>query len=640
MTGEAPARSTLLLVYHLGTPQAAAVRRALERGGQVACVSIDPEAASRLEGDVRVLPPGALPAFEEAAQVEGSFDLTELAVGRLLGRRPALGRRLARLAGSDDELYRYLCRSLLRDVGGLFALLQLVAAQASRAGGRVVVDRHWPNGADLAFLAGLAGGLDLPPELADALERTVFEATASPVALRLRTALRALRQAADLWAEWVRRIRVGVRRPPKRPLLIRTYATDWGLDRGGQRRLRNLDFVVDGETIRADEVAILAEENVPGERDADLEARGYAVLRRSRTTVGPARFAAGVLPRLVSATASLLRLAAVEPWWRQPVGVLLSEALLWREIARTVRPRAMLVVNDIHPSGAARTLALRSHGCRTVIYEYASSWAFDARGWVPDFVYGFTIADALVTWGPLHTEIFRQHRGAIGAYWEVGCLWSEHARLIRDEPSYGDPYREELERAYGISPGQFAHVIGVFDTSLAPLLLRPPDLVAFYAGVAALARRLPRVLFLCKPKRQLDAVLAGVEGWSGTESALGAAPNVVVLDSHFETAAAIGLSDLSINACYTSPAVETIGAGRAAVYYDPTDRFPDAFFRAIPDFVATSEEELARLVDRQLAASEEARAGDLRSRFEGLEGHFDGLAITRLRARLRAVLDE
>ncbi|MGH3051252.1 MAG: hypothetical protein ACRDLK_13935, partial [Gaiellaceae bacterium] len=99
------------------------------------------------------------------------------------------------------------------------------------------------------------------------------------------------------------------------------------------------------------------------------------------------------------------------------------------------------------------------------------------------------------------------------------------------------------------------------------------------------------------------------------------------------------LCDLSVNACFTSPAVETIGAGRPTLYYDPTGLFPESFFRRIPGLVATSEEELGDRIEELLALDEEARAADVRARFSELEGRFDGLAITRMRDRLREALD-
>ncbi|HET7568261.1 MAG TPA: hypothetical protein VFJ91_09740 [Gaiellaceae bacterium] len=632
--GAAP-RRTALLVRRLDAAGSAAARRALADGWDVVALEGD-EPGDR----VTVLRPGALPGFEDGAFVAGCFDLVELGVEELLRRRPRVGAALVRLAGSAD-VDRYLCRALLRETGTLLGIALLVASPALAGYDRVVVEQHWPNGPDFAFLTRVARERrpPLPDDVADALARLEFQTEQAPAPLRaLRSAVHAARELAALWRETLALVRPRGRALPRRPLLVRSYGEDWGLDRGGQPRLRNLDFAVDGETLAPAEVAVWLEDGVPADRRERLAERGYAVLSRADVAVGPAGALVRLLPGLLAASALFARLAGAERWWHEPVRHFVARTLLWREVARGARPRVFLALNDIHPTGVARTLALRRAGCLTVEYEFSSHWLTDERGWIPDYVYGFTVVDAMVSWGPLHSDHFRNHRGAFGEFWEVGCLWSEHARLVRDDAGLRGRYRAAIERSLGFPLAGFDAVVGVFDTSTASFFGHD-DMAAFYAGVAAVARRLPRVLFLCKPKRPPETVFANARAGRELEAELAAAPNVAFLDQYFETAAAVAFSDLSINACFTSPAVETIGAGRPALYYDPTGLFPDSFFRRVPGLVATSEDELARRVQELLAAGDAEREADLRTRFAALEGHFDGRAITRLRERLRAALD-
>ena len=578
-------------------------------------------------------PQSGLLAFEEAVQVEGGFDLAELTAAELLHDRPGLARGLAHYA-AVREIDRYLCRWLLRDVGDLSALVQL-AAEPELAGREVAVERGWPADPVVTRIARIARQhRTLPPALDAALRRLDLGALEPGLRERARTAVRVLRALAGLWAEWLGRLRPHGTAHVSRPLMLRTYATDWGIDTGGSERLRNVDFVVGGP-IPAAEVAFWAEEGVPSERIRALASRGYHVVEARAIRVGPAGFLTRVLPGLLRATPLFVRLALAEGWWLTPVRTLIADVLLWREIAHDVSPRAFLLYNDVHPAGMARTLALRRNGVSVVQYEHANSWAFDEHGWVPDFINAFSVVDAVATWGPAHTEAFRAHRGVIGDVWELGCLWSEHARRVRDEPELRDVFRAKIEEAHGASFGGYEHVVGVFDTSVAPLLLRREDMVAFYEGVVELARRLPHALFLVKPKRPLAELLAG----EGVVAEIAEVPNLAVVGELFETAAVVGLCNLSVNACYTSPAVETIGAGRPALHFDPTNRFPEAFLRGIPRFVATGVDELAELVAECLFANPAESAEDLRQRFSRLEGRFDGLAITRLRNRLRELLD-
>lgn len=629
------------LIYHLGPRRERAAQQALASGAEVVCAVADPEVVARLGDGVHVLPVGAVPGFEDGVEDRGALDWAAAAAEELARRRPRLVRQLAAIAGVED-LHHYLARSALRDVGSLLGLAMFVASPELERYDVVELDEQWPRGDDFAFFVDVARerGIELRPSLAAALDRIVFRAAGRARERRAKTAARALSSAGILWGGWLRRLHVAPPALPRRPLLLRTYVEDWGLDRGGQRRLRNLDFVVDGETLRPDEVAVWAEADVPRERDALLADRGYAVLRGEHVRVGPVGFLTRVLPRLCSAAVLAVRLATAERWWQEPSLTLLSQSLLWDEVARAVRPRAFVFYNDIHPSGVARTFALRRAGCPSVQYEYSSGWALDARGgWVPDFVYAFNVVDAMVTWGPMHTEHLLAHRGAIGACWETGCLWSEHARLVREEPDVRRRYLDELRRVHAVELRRDQRVVAVFDTSAAPRLLGHDDLVAFYEGVVALARELPDALVLCKPKRPLDRVFAGGRGGPAVRAGLETAPNVVLLDELFESGAVIGLCDVSVCACYTSPAIETIGAGRPSLYFDPTRKLPEGSLpRRIPGFVAAGADELVASVTTLLGQDERQREADLRDRFSQLEGHFDGLAITRFRQRLRETI--
>lgn len=634
---------TLHLFYHLGRRQARAARRALAIGADVACLTVDPELAETFAGRVRVLTPALMPQFEDVVSDEVPFDLVERFVDELLRRRPGLARRLEAYAGREQG-YRYLCRWGLRTVGNLLALADLVSSEPLAAYECVEIDRCWPDSPTFAAIAPLA--------LADsslvavrrrvALERIVFAAAAAgTVDERAKAALRAAQEVARLWADWLRRLRLRNAPRMERPLVIRHYGEDWGLNRGGQERLRDFDFIVDGERIRPDDVAILSEESVPAEHDRELIARGYAVLRRSTLTVGPAPFVTGVFPRLVEATRMLTQVAAAEGWWRLPVVSLLAESLVWEELGRRTRPRVFVAYNDLHPSGAARMMALRHHGCTTVAYQHSSSWRGHEEGWILSYPDAFSVVDVMVTWGPLHSECIRNHRASIGECWEVGCLWSEHARIVREDAAeIGARYRRLLADEYRLDLGAYEAVVGVFDTSTAPPISYPSDIVAFYAGIADIAARLPRVLFLCKPKRPVEDLFASVPGALDVERRARALPNVVFLDELFETAAVIGFSAVTISAFQTSTGIETIGSGTPALHYDPTDRFPRTFLRRVPGFVATSPGELESLVRPLLTLDgRQEWAATLHERFGGLEGHFDGRAITRLRERLRAAMD-
>ena len=305
-----PATGRALLTHHLGPRQAAEAREALAAGSAVVCLTADPAVRARLGDSVEVLGTAALPGFEDGAAVDVSFDLVDAAVDELLRRDPALGRRLERLTGSTD-VDRYLRRWMLREAGDLLALLILLASPRLDGYERVTLERTWPHGLDFAFLAEVARTLPLEPAHRDALARLDVPLTPTRSAqTRAATAIHAVRELGRVWTWWLRRLRFVERTLPERPLMIRSYGQDWGLDHAVSRRLRNLDFIVDGDVIEAADVSIWAEDDVPEELDAELLQRGYAVVRRADVVVTPAGLLRG-LPLLASATALFLRAAGV-----------------------------------------------------------------------------------------------------------------------------------------------------------------------------------------------------------------------------------------------------------------------------------------------------------------------------------------
>ena len=171
MAESASGGGVLLLVHHLGPEGADAARAALAAGREVACVSADAAVVAAL-GRVRVLPPGALAAFEEAAQIPGVFELAEQAVEELLREQPALARALARY-GEPRAIDRYLCRWCLRDASALLGLAELAASPELAGHASIEIDAGWPGASELALLARVAErrevGLAAP--LASALAR-------------------------------------------------------------------------------------------------------------------------------------------------------------------------------------------------------------------------------------------------------------------------------------------------------------------------------------------------------------------------------------------------------------------------------------------------------------------------------------
>lgn len=443
---------------------------------------------------------------------------------------------------------------------------------------------------------------------------------------------------------FLRHIRLSSQPRQHADLAIHTYATGWGVSEESpdEPRLRNVDFIVDGIHFHPGNTVFWAGPGVPGIRIQALEKRGFRVV-----SVPSLRFD----PRFVLRTV----LPALGRYLSYRIGAGLQstfEGLICKELLRTYvqtrvfaayfTPRCFLLYNDFSDTSVARTIVLRSMGCRSIFYEHTSHSLIE--GVEPDLAY--LLYDVTATWGPAMTAYFQRPPGSFGESWEVGCIWSEHARMVREDSKLQEMCKERVEAHADQPLTCYAHIIGVFDTTVNPVLFTLEDFESFMSDIAWLASEFPEVCVLYKPKYAVKYMSGQwLEKFQGTLKKFHEVHNIVMLPSFFETSVVVGLADLTISACFTSTAVESIGCGARALYHDPLDRCPPGsewggFWNRIPGLICRSREQLRARVDELLyRTSEKEYRAYLRQHFSHVEGHQDGRAITRLRKRLLAEIN-
>lgn len=442
----------------------------------------------------------------------------------------------------------------------------------------------------------------------------------------------------------LKRLRWRLRPREQFHLAIRSYLTDWGFDLGGMPRMRNVDFLVDGKDFHTGNTIFWLEDAVQEDQHkmGKLKERGYRYAFPSRLVYDRRCAWRVALPalrsyigyRLFAGTRDLFETRTCRGLWK-------SCLLAWT-FAEYFHPRYLVVYNDVGFNSTARNIALRATGCHSVFYPHSYNWAIDSTGyWRPHPWISFLYYDILASWGKLQADYYRSGGGRYGESLNLGCLWSEHAQLIQQDEGLRRKYEAELVSVASVSPNRFHRRVAVFDTSVSSML-SVHDLSGFYEGIIRLSQRLKNVLFLCRPKYPVKELFAQA-GETGDQLSkeMHSASNIVFLPDYFETAAAIGLTDLTISACFTSTTVEAIGCGKRAVYYNPTNRMPQAFWCRIPDMVCVSDEEFHERVHYLLYECDDKTYMDyLRTHFMGIEGHFDGGGITRLRQRLLDVMND
>jgi polysaccharide biosynthesis PFTS motif protein len=637
--------SRVVLYHHLTDSHLPVLQQIRSNGIDIACLTADASALNILGDSIRRLDPPGLPHPFEVVRPDELIEVMEVVFGVLSRRSPCLP-WVHRLYGSSDIDYSFKM-ALLWEISPLFSLASLISRSLLNDCASVALSSEWPGSRQWPLFLNLWKQGDFRQRLAAHLPRPICEAldrlegvdeSEQGIADAVKRYAMALYYVTGNWYQMLRRLKLRARSLPVARLILRTYATDWSINYGGHERLRNVDFVVDGKELPLEDVAIWVEPGTSEERQQVLRERGYRSIGFGSVTFGPVSFVRRALPLLFSYTALLPKLMCEDRWWSRQVANLVYYCLIWREVCHRIKPAAFLVYNDLSSLGIARNIVLRQYGCHSVFYQHACNLPIKESGdW--DLFCPYLVFDAVAVWGPDHTSLYRCRASAIRDSWEIGCLWSEHARMVKENTLLNKKYNQQLASLVKVPLDRYRRRVAVFDTSVSGML-SASDLFSFYVGILRLSQRLRDALFVCKPKYPIKELFSKAEGLDDRiRQDIEEAPNIVFLPAHFETAVAVGLTDLTISACFTSTTVEAIGCGKRAIYYNPTNRMPQAFWCRIPGMVCATDEELYHRVRHLLyECDQESYLEYLRTHCMGVEGHFDGRATTRLRHRLLDVM--
>lgn len=404
-------------------------------------------------------------------------------------------------------------------------------------------------------------------------------------------------------------------------------------DREFSNDIRGFDFLLDGTRIRHDNTLW-----VPLARLQTAQRRRLAK-KRLHLAAHPLRPSMRVLGRVVGSMFTILHSMAQAPWWMIRVAAyLVRDYWIWTSFAETYYPRRLLSYNDLSFRHIGRNIILAQHGIETWYYMDTvnasnAHLVEDAERPYRQSIWGYMLYDRCVSWNQQFSHFLSQHQQAIGAYLNLGCLWSEHVRLIR-EGTLVSTLPEQLVAA-GCSLD--LKLVAVFDSSYHEDSMG--NGIAFALGIEQLLETFPNIFVVWKekkPRAVMREIQVGALELENLYQRLGRHPRVYFTGYATCASEVIAQCDLVVSFPFTSTTVEALGARTKAIYYDPLNTYRSPYEVRIPGLVVHGFEKLCHRVEELLYQTTREDYGQYLERYvKGeLEPYLDGLALTRFREEL------
>ena len=402
--------------------------------------------------------------------------------------------------------------------------------------------------------------------------------------------------------------------------------------------IRGCDMLLDGERIRQENTLFVPVAHLSPAHRETLRAKGLHLADH------PCRPSGGVLRQVLRHEGGVVARLWGAPWWIARVAAyLVRDYGMWSSFLAAYRPEHFICYNDYSFRHIPRNLLLHRQGVRTWYYADAINTfsAFQTRDSGFSFrqtVWSYLLYDTFVSWNETFSRFLGTHPHAIGAFLNVGCLWSEHVRPLK-VGAIDSSLRGQLHRA-GWSAAQ--KLVAVFDsTYMAQSPTDYADGLAFARGIGRLLDEDPQLFVVWKEKKARTS--AGQRGrpthaLEGAYAQLARHPRCLFAAPGTCSSEAIALADLTVSFPFTSTGIEALGARVKAVYYDPQAKYRAAYYATVPGLVAHGYAALRERVCALLYATDEAAYDAYLNACikETVDPYVDGRGLTRFREALCA----
>lgn len=415
---------------------------------------------------------------------------------------------------------------------------------------------------------------------------------------------------------------------------IRIYKTDFGF----RFPYRRIDFLLDGRKIHRTNTLFCVETQISPEYRRQLQEKSYKVV--DLPTILRSVSVSFLLRVLLKDFLSL--------WLRVGKDIFLAPPFLikttlknwrtyltWKRFMEEFSMKHLVVYNDFGEQHVLRNLVLAQHQTETWYYLHSrnSDDVFAPESERDQHVFtsfSYLSYDNFVRWSRNIENYYKPH--CIRKFLDLGCLWSEHIRLINERPDF-DRIRENYKRKTKVRTHK---IMAVFDTTFGfgdGYVLQPQDMILFTEDILRLLMDVPDTLVIFKEKNIRGELEAEYPQVLAVYEKLGRHPRCYFTGWSADAAEINAVSDLSITACFSSTTLEALGARKKAIYYDPNGRLRRTYYDKFPNLVAHSYEELVALVRYYLyEISQEAFHRWIDEVIvDEVDAFADGHAITRMR---------
>jgi len=390
----------------------------------------------------------------------------------------------------------------------------------------------------------------------------------------------------------IRKIVINGEPRKKYQLAIRVYKTDLAF----YHKYRTIDFLLDGIKLNKNNSIFCIETEISDEYQAELNKRNYYSLKIPKIlhTVS-----LSFIWQILIKKVLIFWILSIKDSFFTPayfIKAVLRDVytfVSWERLLMFYEIEHYVAYNDYESSSIIRNIVLANHKVKTWYYlhsrDFGDSFMLgDKRNdfrWRQLAYFNF---ENFVTFG--NAEFFlKKHPNHVKRFWSLGCLWSEHVRLISK-----DKVLEDLNIPRQDPDTHRGGIVGVFNTDFGENVpLKLLDLASFIDGILSLLEKFPELTVVFKEKYpRIDVSKEILPYFRKLENH----PRCFMSGDRFEAAEIISISDLIIGACFTSPVIEALGAGRKAIFFDSLGRFVDTHYDQLPNFVAHNMGELYNLI--------------------------------------------